>query len=605
MGELLNPSASHGTVLLTNILGRSRRSLDGRWRVIIDPYDLGYVDILNRRNRQGYFRDFKPRGPGDRVEYDFDRSLELSVPGDWNTQDPTLLYYEGTVWYRTLFDVATPEQGRTFLSFGAANHTTRVFLDGDELCTHVGGFGPFATEVTGRVGAGRHSLVVQVNNRREPDRVPAMRSDWWNFGGLTRSVDLVGVPDTFLRDAWLTMAPDGRLIGGATVDGSLDAVATVELVDHGVTVELEPVPVDSGGGAGEAGGGQRSVELDLLIERWHPGRPVLHRVRWRCGVDSVDDEIGFRTVRTEGTEILVNERPTFLKGIAIHGEGPSGGRRAHGPADAEALLGWASDLGANFVRLGHYQHDEHMVRAADRRGLLAWCELPVYWSIAYGDERVLGNALAQMDELVIRDRSRASIVLWSVANETLPGEGRLPFLSALVDRARALDPTRLTTAALITLPSGDLDFDVDDELGAVVDVVAINQYLGWYYGERDDIPSATFSTPYGKPIIFSELGAGAKHGRHGSEDEVWTEEHQAAVYRAQLAMVARQPECAGLSPWILKDFRTPLRVLPGVQDGYNRKGLVSEEGDRKLAFAVLRDYYRTLDSGAAPQPGRD
>ena len=104
----------------------------------------------------------------------------------------------------------------------------------------------------------------------------------------------------------------------------------------------------------------------------------------------------------------------------------------------------------------------------------------------------------------------------------------------------------------------------------------------------------TWSSDFGKPIIFSELGAGAKYGQHGDDDEIWTEEFQAAVYRAQIEMIARQDDCAGLSPWILKDFRTPVRVLPGIQDGYNRKGLVNEEGERKLAFDVLADWYATL-----------
>jgi beta-glucuronidase len=594
---LLSPPASENTVLLTNTLCRPQRSLDGEWRAILDPYDTGYINILGERNRQGYFRDFKPRSPSDRVEYDFDTSPVLSVPGDWNTQDPTLLYYEGTVWYRHLFEVADDGRaagaGRTraFLYFGAVNHTARVFLDGEELATHVGGFGPFAVEVTGKVGPGQHSLVVQANNRREPNRIPAMRSDWWNFGGITRSVSLIEVPETFLPDAWVTMADDGRIVGGATADGpdAADAAVTLEFLDTDITAEL----VD--------GRFEIAADVAASLERWQPGAAVLHPVRWSCTTgasevpsDQFDDEVGLRTVRVDGNRIYVNDTETFLRGISIHGEGPSGGRRASGPEDAATLLGWAEELGANFVRLAHYQHDEHMVREADRRGLLAWGELPVYWGIAFEDETVLANGLAQADELVKRDRSRASVILWSVANETLPGDARLRFLGALVDRVRTLDSTRLTTAALLTLPSADPALHIDDPLGELVDVVAINQYLGWYYGDREDIPTIRFSTDFGKPIVFSELGAGAKVGRHGDEDEIWTEEFQAAVYRAQIAMIRSQPDCVGLSPWILKDFRTPLRTLPGIQDGYNRKGLVSEEGEKKLAFEVLADFYRSV-----------
>lgn len=133
-----------GTTLLTNLDSRraagQSRSLDGTWRAIPDPYNSGYVNILGGRNAQGYFRDFAPRHRGDRVEYDFDTSMQLEVPGDWNTQHPELLYYEGTLWYRRTFAVTDPPASdeRSFLSFGAVNHTCRVFLDGEELACHVG-----------------------------------------------------------------------------------------------------------------------------------------------------------------------------------------------------------------------------------------------------------------------------------------------------------------------------------------------------------------------------------------------------------------------------------------------------------------------------------
>ena len=589
--------------MLTNLHSRRAdgtvESLDGTWRIILDPYDTGMINILGERNRQGYFRDFKPRHAGDRVEYDFDTSLEVQVPGDWNTQHPELLYYEGTVWYRRLIEVAEGSEtaahdGRSFLCFGAANHTTHVFLDGEELATHEGGFGPFEVEVTGRLGAGTHSLVVMVNNRREPDRIPAMRSDWWNFGGLHRSVELVHVPATGIDDAWLTMAPDGSLVGGVSVSGP-DAERLQ------VRVELAELTIDELVPAS----GERHTRVDAEavghLERWAPGAPVHHPVTWTLYdpspdgtiVDRVHDEIGLRTVRTEGNRLFVNDVETYLHGISLHAEGPTGGRRASGADDATELLSWAVDLNANFVRLAHYQHDEAMVREADRLGLLSWCELPIYWGIDFENPATKANAIAQADELVIRDRSRASVILWSAANETLPGEARNDFITAVIDRFRELDPTRLTTAALLTLPSADPETTIDDPLGHAVDVIGVNEYLGWYYGDRDAIPDTTWKNVFGKPVVFSELGAGAKFGHHGTEDEIWTEEFQAAVYEAQIAMIAKQDDCIGLSPWILKDFRTPMRVLPGIQDGYNRKGLVSEEGERKLAFDVLADWYRS------------
>ncbi len=584
---------NQGTTLLTNVLARRRRSLDGDWHAIIDPYEIGYVGILGERNERGFFRDFTPRHRADRVEYSFDRSPTLHVPGDWNTQEDRLLYYEGCVWYRRKFLVGEADlvhagaPARTFLSVGAANHTSRVFLDGRELATHAGGFSPFAVEITEWLASGEHSLVIQVDNRRAPDRIPALRSDWWNFGGLTRSVELVTTPEVFLRDAWITMAADGTVVGGTTVDtpdGVIAAGAPTRL-------ELPSLGVDTAIGD--------RFQLSIDPERWHPGRPVLHPVRWAIGSDVIEDHVGFRTVETVGTDIVVNGKPTFLRGISMHAEAAAGGRRSHGARDAIELFDWVGDLGANFVRLAHYQHDEHMVREADRRGVMAWCELPVYWGIAFGDEQVAANAREQLDELIVRDRSRASVIVWSVANETLPSEERTTFLTRLVERARELDPTRLVSAALLTLPTEETEHVVDDPLGRAVDLVAVNQYLGWYYGDRATIADHTWTSAFGKPIVFSEVGAGAKFGFHGGADEIWTEEFQAAFYAAQIEMVRRQRsgsggEVAGLSPWILKDFRSPLRVLPGIQDGYNRKGLVSEAGERKLAFDVLRAFYASI-----------
>lgn len=597
---------NHGTTLLTNVLARRRTSLDGAWNVIVDPYEMGYVGILGSRNPWGFYRDLRPTHPAERIEYDFDASPTLTVPGDWNTQDERLLYYEGTVWYRRRIVVDDAAPGaRRFLHIGAANHTSRVFVDGEELATHVGGYGPYAVEVTGALDPGEHSIVIQVDNRREPDRIPAMRSDWWNFGGLTRSVDLVTVPEVFLRDAWITMAPDGRIVGDVVVDtGSAAGTGTADGTDPGHDHDAPAVRLRLPGlGVDTTVTGP--FEIDVDPERWHPGRPVLHDVEWSVGDDAIADRVGFRTVAVDGTDIVVNGRRTFLRGIAIHAEGPTGGRRAHGPDDADTLLGWAVDLGANFVRLAHYQHDEHMVRACDRLGLLAWAELPVYWDIAFDRPAVLDDARTQLDELVLRDRSRAAVIFWSVANETLPGPDRDHFLGALVDHARRLDPTRLVSAALLTLPTGGTDHDIDDALGEIVDVVAVNQYLGWYYGDRHTIADHRWHSRFAKPIVFTEFGAGAKAGHHGGADQIWTEEFQAAIYRGQLEMIRRNRsgtvgpdgrpnEVAGLSPWILKDFRAPVRVLPGIQDGYNRKGLLSEEGERKLAFDVLADFYAEI-----------
>jgi beta-glucuronidase len=251
------------------------------------------------------------------------------------------------------------------------------------------------------------------------------------------------------------------------------------------------------------------------------------------------------------------------------------------------------------VRLAHYPHNETMVRMADEMGLLVWSEVPVYWTIAFDDPAVYAKAETQLSEMITRDRNRASVILWSVANETPARPARTAFLSRLADRARELDSTRLITAALDTQRDVGGARVIDDPLAAVVDVIGVNSYCAWYGPERPaDCREIAWRSPYGKPMVMSEFGGGALYGKHGPADHRWTEEYQAAVYAANLAMIAEIDFLRGLTPWILMDFRSPRRHLTGIQDFWNRKGLRSENGEKKAAWFVLRDWYRDR-AGAA------
>ena len=193
--------------------------------------------------------------------------------------------------------------------------------------------------------------------------------------------------------------------------------------------------------------------------------------------------------------------------------------------------------------------------------------------------------------MIGRDKNRAAIVLWSVANETPNHDARLSFLSRLVDKTRELDSTRLVTAALDTQSRQGNVRVIDDPFSTHVDVIGINAYCGWYGGAPDDCARWTWESANGKPVIISEFGAGALQGRHGAANERWTEEYQAAVYEHNLTMLDNMRFVRGTTPWILKDFRSPRRPLPGIQDFWNRKGLLSDSGVRKQAWYLLRAFY--------------
>ncbi|MEZ5282539.1 MAG: glycoside hydrolase family 2 TIM barrel-domain containing protein [Acidimicrobiales bacterium] len=592
--------------LITWLPSRSQVDLNGAWRSIIDVYDVGITGPFGRDDGEtagnpnwGFAYDRGRNSPG-RSEYDFDTSPEIEVPGDWNTQHERFHFYEGSMWFRRHFDTPDVATGRRlFVHFGAVNHQAVVFLNGKRLAQHEGGFGPFCVEVTDALApaGANNALIVRVNNRREPHGIPTTRTDWFNYGGLTRDVTLVDVPSTFVRDAVVQLVPDDPTLIEATVwlDGD-DASQDVEILVDGVTIGSVRTDADGHGSA------RFAVPEGLVL--WTPADPVLYDVAVRSATDEVRDRIGFRTITTSGSTILLNGQPVFLAGIALHDEAiGSNTHRVQNRQQALELLGHAKDLGSVFVRLAHYQHNEHTVRACDELGLLAWCELPVYWGIDWDNESTLANGKDQLTELIVRDRNRAAVVLWSVANETRPVENRNRFLRSLIAHARTLDPTRLISAALFARPvDGDMmsvfkgevtsDWIIDDPLGEDLDVLGVNQYLGWYYGSVESMASIEWTTPFDKPLIITEFGGGARRGLRGEVDESWTEDMQAEIYRHQFEMLGRIPFLAGTSPWILKDFRAPFRLLPQVQDGYNRKGLIDHEGNRKLAFDVVAEWNR-------------
>lgn len=568
--------------MIQNLAGRRTRSLGGRWRAIVDPYEAGYRSPWGDAWPVGWFRNL-PMRPG-LAEYDFSRADLLDVPGDWNSQDPRLFFYEGSVWYARAFRAPERSGRRSFLHFGAANYHARVWLDGEPLGEHEGGFTPFVFEITQRLRSGGNFLVVQVDSTRRREAVPGRSTDWWNYGGLTRDVCLVDVPETFVREYAVGLARRSCVRGWVRLDGpgrSGRVCVRIPELRAETTVQCDAE-------------GRAAFELELEPELWSPEQPRRYEVRFESEQDAVAEQVGFRSVETQGHQILLNGEPVFLRGVSLHEEAPLRPGRVTCEQDARVLLGWARELGCNFVRLAHYPHDEATVRVAEELGLLVWAELPVYWSIDWENPDTLACARRQLEELIARDRNRAAVILWSVANEAPPSRPRLDFLAALVRRTRELDESRLVTAALMAQRREDGTMVLDDPAGELLDVMGCNEYLGWYYVHPDEVPATRWQSAYEKPLVMSEFGAGALQGHHGDPDTPFTEEHQARVYERQIEMLRGIPFLAGTSPWILKDFRSPRRVLKDLQDYYNRKGLLSERGVRKQAFHVLQHFYGEL-----------
>ena len=586
--------SSSSSPLVANAGGRTAISLDGTWNTIVDPYESG----LGSR----FYENAKPKTKSDLIEYDFDRSPKLRVPGDWNTQRESLLFYEGVIWYQRYFSYQKKQHTRTFLYFGAANYQARVWLNGVKLGEHVGGFTPFDFEVTDKIADGDNSVVVEVNNTRLADGVPGLHTDWWNYGGLTRSVQLIEEPETFIENYSVHLAKDGSHIEG-WVQVNFHPASGLVLFEYvvtdksGVTIEIPEIHLKQTASVDKSG--HAVFSFPAKVELWSPENPKLYHVIISGQGDSVSDDIGFRTIETRGTQILLNGKPIFLRGICLHEEAPFRSGRAFSAEDDSTLLGWAKELGANFVRLAHYPHNEDMIRLADRMGILVWEEVPAYWDIDWKNPATLENAKAQLRDVIARDQNRAAVAMWSMSNETPISPERTVFLKAMADYARQLDSTRLITSALNrTEHSGDLR-TLNDPLAESLDVIGLNQYIGWYEGKPEDADRAQWKFTTEKPVIISEFGAGAQYGLHADAQTRFSEEYQANVFQHQIAMAQRIPEVAGMTPWVLMDFRSPRRFLPGIQDFYNRKGLISDRGQKKQAFYVLQKFYQEKQQQAA------
>ena len=575
--------------LIQNVNAYETMSLNGEWNYIVDVQEEGYYDYRMKPTPWGFFRNAKPQKPEDLIEYDFDKSPTMQIPSDWNTKDERLFFYEGTVWFKRSFQAVPMEECRTLLYFGAVNYDCRVWVNGHEVGHHVGGFTPFNFDISDLLKEGENTVIVKVDNKRHPEDVPTQIFDWWNYGGITRDVKLVKVTPVYLEDynVQLQKADAKAKMREICFSAKLNKAEA----GHEVTLFIPELKLEqklTTDAEGKVSGTMKVSAKKLTL--WSPENPKRYQVQVTLDNSTVADEIGFRTIETRDKQILLNGQPIFLKGISIHNEKPNGGGRANTVEDARTLLSWAKELGCNFVRLAHYPHHEEMVREAEKMGILVWSEIPVYWTIAWTNPATFANARQQLTDMISRDHNRANVIIWSIANETPHSAERDDFLGRLAQYARTLDDTRLISMAMEVTGASNYVNRLNDNMNKYVDVVSFNEYVGWYR-DVNDAPKMTWEIPYNKPVIISEFGGGARYGYHGAQNQRWTEEFQENLYRENLAMLDKIDGLSGTTPWILKDFRSPRRVLPGVQDYYNRKGLVSDKGEKKKAFFVLRDWY--------------
>jgi len=520
---------------------------------------------------------------------DFDDSM--AVPACFDAT-PAYAGRRGLAAYRTRLTFNGPGPYRLMLE--GVHHWCRVVLDGAPLCDHAGGFTPFGVDID---EATEGELIILVDNRFDADRCPLHLEyfDWRHFGGVARGAELHRLGPVWI-DAVRVVTEDwaARRLSIAVEYGATQPAPAVGLAVTfgGETILTETVDIET------AGRLDRTIEVPGAA-LWSPGDPALHDLHIRLGDDDLHERVGIRQVAVDGRDVLINGRALRLLGVNRHEAHPQFGHTQPMDlllSDAQQL----KDLGCNFVRGSHYPLDGRFLDVCDRMGICVWCE-SIGWNHRVEhltDERFVAAQLAHIDEMVPAAANHPSVIMWGVLNE---GESDniecRPAYERLLGRIRRLDPTRPVTYA-----NNHWREDVCEDLA---DIVAINHYPGWYHGDIDGIPAALDAIVQriaelghaDKPLIISEIGAGAVYGWRDRHETRWSEPYQARLLEKVIRhMFIDRDRFCGLAIWQFCDIRTSenVKTALGRPRGFNNKGLVDEYRREKLACETVRELFGRL-----------
>ncbi len=550
---------------------RKKESLNGEWHYAVDQYD---TCIGAKWYEENYYDEGGNLLP---VDYSFDEWDRMMLPCCFNTNDYIYLLYEGSVIFtRTFYFSKQSEDERVFLKIGAVNYLCRVFLNKMYVGMHKGGSTPFYFDIT-ELLTPRNRILIQADSTRREEQVPTTVTDWFNYGGVYRDIEIIRVPAVHVKRFQIALEPDSGFRSIRVQVQLSEPVAAKAVLTIEELAVKEEIAIENGVG---------ELVLEASPVLWSPENPKLYDVTLSCAGDVVKDRVGFREFLVKGMDILLNGEPIFLKGVCFHEDSAANGKALSDEERIEIVL-TAKELGCNFMRLAHYPHSERMAQIADEMGLLLWEEIPVYWNIHFSSKETYRDAENQLCELITRDFNRASVIIWSVGNENQDTDERLKFMGDLAKTVRRLDHTRAVSAACLVNFAKNR---IEDRLEEYLDIIGLNEYCGWYVADFAMLPALFGNSHPKKPVIITEFGADALAGHHGTVTDKGTEECQAFIYVKQTQQIRKIDYIKGMTPWILRDFRCPRRTS-ATQKYYNTKGLISTYGRRKMAFAVLRDFY--------------
>jgi len=574
------------------------------------PKMNGFREVIDL---SGFF-DFKldPDNVGEEKNWQkgVESSRSIGIPGSWNEQFIDTRDYLGPTWHFKKFYVPSSwKEKLVWFRIGAANYYAKVWINGEFIGEHEGGYLPFQFEVTDKVRFGKENfLSVKVDNQLSPERVPPgnipeeehprsvrqrsypdVNFDFFPYGGIHRPVYLFCTPLDYIEDIAVTTSIEGKkglIKYRITKKGGEAKEAFIHLGDENTRLDQKA----------EFRGNMAEGELTIdEATFWSPDNAHLYEMVVEllspegAPIDEYTLSIGIRTIEVKNDRLYLNEKLIFLKGFGKHEDFPIIGKGLSLPLIAKdySLMKW---IGANSFRTSHYPYSEEMMNMADKEGFLVIDEIPaVGLFFGKGNKRRLSLCKQYLRELIARDKNHPSVIMWSIANEphsTKPEAKE--FFRQLYQHTKKLDPSRLVT--LVSM------FGLKEEALAYVDVICLNRYYGWYTepGQLDRAShklsrelDALYQT-YKKPILLSEFGAGAIAGVHAHPAELFSEEYQAELIQKYCEVIESKPYMVGEHVWCFADFKT---AQVAYRVALNRKGVFTRTRQPKLAAHLLRKIW--------------
>jgi len=529
------------------------------------------------------------------------RSIEfvdaVAVPGSFDAA-PAYAGRRGLVAYRK--HILLTDATRHRVTLNGVHHWCRGFLiqgrTSYELGDHSGGFTVFHLDVTGHSSGGAF-LIVLVDNRFDTDRCPTHLDyfDWYHYGGITRGAELTRLGEAWIESLRVDTVDYRRRTLKVTVscgaDVPVEEMLTVEI--DGTEMASMPITLERG---------VVSVEREVDYRDgglWSPEHPVLHTIRVTLGADDLIDRFGIREVTVDGPQILINGKPTRLLGFCRHEAHPQFGCGLPAALQIEDLQ-LLKDLGANFVRGSHYPQDPRFLDLCDEQGICVWSEATGWQHTAehFSNPRFIEAQLENIHEMIDSAANRPSVIMWGLQNEShSEDESNREAYETLIGEIRRLDASRPVTYASNRWPN--------DRFHDLIDIISFNTYPGWYVGGMDGIPDVLNgiieaidgSSSAGKPVIVSEIGAGAVPGWVDRNEGRWSEQYQAALLERVIDhLFVDTDRVCGLAIWQFCDCRTAELVSRtlGRPRGFNNKGILDEYRRPKRAYDAVKRRFGSL-----------